>query len=266
MRRATTVVISAAVLPGLLALAACSGSSGKPAAASSASTGTAPAAGATTGGASAQPTAVTSPYGNVGLSSAALNAAMVAAAASATAVEITGSISSSQGQSVDIAVQLNADGTGVGNLTSPNGGIPFVSTGGVLYIQATPSFITLTGLASGSPQVAAIQNKWVRSTDPVATTVANGYSVFMSMKAFVAQSIGSGDNYVADGTSVVNGQKVANYKDMTEDSGALVLSVPVSGPALPVQDAETGSGSMDFTWNQPTKVTAPAAGQIYTGS
>jgi hypothetical protein len=262
MRRATTVVISAAVLPGLLALGACSGSSTTPSAAASNIT---VASGGATSSAPTAKTAAASPYGNVGLSSTALNAALVAAAGSATAVHISGSVSSQSG-SISIDVQLNKDGTSAGTITSSSGSIPFISTGGVLYLQATAGFISLTGLAAGSPEVAALQNKWVPSTNKDSATVANGYSVFMSMSAFVAQSIDSGDSYAADGTGTVNGQAVAKYQDITEGNGALVLSVPVSGSVLPVQDAESASGSMSFVWNQPSKINPPPAGQIYTGS
>jgi len=47
----------------------------------------------------------------------------------------------------------------------------------------------------------------------------------------------------------------------------LELSVPATGPALPIQEAgPNASSAVSFAWNQPTTVTAPAASQIYSSS
>lgn len=268
MRRATNLVVSAAVLPGLLALGACSGSSGTPkAAGSGTSAAAATSAAAGTASAAASPTAVVSPYGNVGLSSAALNAAMATATSSATALHIDAALESN-GAALNINVQLNKDGTGAGEISAQAFSIPFVAIGGVTYVQCTSGFISLTGMSPDTPTNKAILNKWVPSTNTaISSTVAN-YSTFMSMSAFLAQTVASGNTFVAEGTGTVNGQTVGNYRDTTTGGGDLVLSVPATGPALPVQDVETGStpGSMSFTWNQPTKVSGPPAAQVYAGS
>ena len=270
MRRATNLVVSAAVLPGLLALAACSGSSGTPKAAASGTSAPAPAAtSAAAGGASAaaSPTTVVSPYGNVGLSSAALNAAMATATGSATALHIDASLESN-GAPLNIDAQLNKDGTGAGDISAQAFSIPFIAIGGVTYVQCTPGFISLTGMSPDTPANKAIVNKWVPSTNSAISATVNNYSTFMTMSAFLTQTVESGDNFVTEGTATVNGQTVANYRDTTTGDGDLVLSVPATGPALPVQDVETGStpGSMKFTWNQPTKVSGPPAAQVYAGS
>ena len=51
--------------------------------------------------------------------------------------------------------------------------------------------------------------------------------------------------------------------------GVAELSIPASGPALPLQltgaTVSATAGTLTFTWNHPTTVTAPPADQIYTG-
>jgi hypothetical protein len=249
MRRTTVFAISAALLPGVLALAACSSAgSVKPAAA-----------------ASTAPVAV-----NAGLSSAKANAVINAAAAEATSLQIKGSMGSG-GQAVAVNLQF-VKTSAAGTLTISGVPISFISVNGTTYFKLSSAFATMLG---GDPSTAPFSHmidKWVSGSNPAVAPMATSFSAFTSLSSFISQLSGSSDQLTADGTGKVDGQVVAQYKDVDTTSTPLttqILSIPASGPALPVQEVGIGagnSGTVTFTWNQPITVSAPPAGEVYSGS
>ena len=257
MRKGTTLAISAALLPGVLTLGACSSSAAKPAA-----------GGVTTPGAAAATSAAAN-TSNVGLSSAALTAAMKTALTSATAVHVKGTVTEG-GQSISMDVQLNGDGSGAGTFTIGTDQFPFIAAGGTTYIELTSGLASLAGLSTSSGPAALLLNKWVPSTNPQISSFTDNLSTDLSLTAFIKSNETSGDTFTADGTSTVGGVPTAQYKDSNSNPPPTVFefSVPATGPALPMQEVGTGtsSGTIDFTWNEPTKVTPPPANQIYSGS
>ena len=262
MRKFSTVAISAILLPGVLALAACSASSTPKSAASAAAGSTA----------SAAPTAAatTAAESNTDLTSAEVNSQIAAAVKTATAVHVKGSMGSG-GSSVTLDLQLNKD-SGQGTITAGGLVVPFVSVDNAVYIQFTPSLLAQAGQSSTSTVGKELLNKWVSSTSTMGSSIASDFGPFMSLSAFAAQVTSDDSTFTADGTSTVNGVPVVNFKT-TDDSSTppdvSIISIPATGPALPVQ-VSSGSdgteGTTTFTWNQPTTgITAPPASQIFTG-
>lgn len=252
MRRASSIAVSAVLLPSVLALAACSASSAKTNTAAASAPGV-PAA------------------SNVGLTSAQANAAINSAVGNATALHVKGSMGSgAQLISMDIQFDKNsAQGTLVEGPTT----IPFIAVNGTSYIEFTSSLLAAAGSESGQSSAAANQlllNKWVSSTSSLGSSIASSFTPFMSLSAFTKQVTSSSDKLTSDGTATVDGQAVANYKDVdTSQTPPVteVLSLMQNGPALPLQVAGSGTeaGTMTFTWNQPTTITAPPASEIYSG-
>jgi hypothetical protein len=75
----------------------------------------------------------------------------------------------------------------------------------------------------------------------------------------------SGDTFTYLDTSTVNGVQVAQYKDVSTNSGSAgtsTLDIPLTGSPLPIEETGSSEGTVTFTWNEPTKVTAPAAADI----
>jgi hypothetical protein len=99
--------------------------------------------------------------------------------------------------------------------------------------------------------------------------MASGFKGFASYDAFISgMTSGSGsiavDNSTPAGTTSYNGQTVAVYKN-ADGSEAYFAA---SGPAYLLQAISTNAtsaGTLTFTWNQPTTVTAPPASQTYNG-
>jgi hypothetical protein len=261
MRRASSIAVSAVLLPSVLALAACSASSAKT---NTAATGGASAAGATAPG--GVPAA-----GNVGLTSAQANAAINTAVGNATALHVKGSMGSgAQLVSMDIQFDKNsAQGTLVEGPTT----IPFIAVNGTSYIEFTSSLLAAAGSETGQTSAAANQlllNKWVPSTSSLGSSIASSFTPFLSLSAFTKQVTSNSDKLTSDGTTTIAGQAAANYKAVDTSQTPPVteiISLMENGPALPIQVAGTGTeaGTMNFTWNQPTTITAPPAGDIYSG-
>jgi hypothetical protein len=245
---------------GLAALAACSSSGSSPAASAGKAGGSAsPTTAASTGAAAAA--------SNVGLTDSALRAAYVAAANGATAMHMKGTVNAN-GQTISMDVQLNKDDSSDGTLTIGTAQLPIKSTGGVYYLQFTPSFIQYMAKQQGSDPAAfaVLSNKWVSSNSTLGKNLANSFSQFMSYTSVVKQvsDNSDGDKVTSAGTGTLNGQSVAVYKS-TKGSK---LYFPASGPAYMLEQAVGGSdgtGTIDYTWNQPTTVTPPPASQIYNG-
>jgi hypothetical protein len=249
MRRTTTLAISAGLLPGALALAACSSAApSKPTLAAS----------------------TASAAGNIGLSSAAANAAINAAAEAATSLQIKGTIDT-DGQAVSMSVQFSKTG-GEGSMTISGMPISFVSVNGNAYIKVTSAFVTMLDGDPATAPFSQMLNKWVPASNSAISSIGSSFSTFDSLTSFISQVTSSSDQLTADGTGTVGGQAVAQYKDVDTSATPAttqILSIAATGPALPVQEVGVGAGNtgtVTFTWNQPVTITTPSADEIYSGS
>lgn len=243
---------------GLAALAACSSGGSSPAAAAGTASGSASPS-------TAASTAATAT--NAGLTDSALRAAFAAAAKGASAVHMKGAVTSS-GQTISIDVHLNKDESTDGTLTIGTAQLPVKAIGGVYYLEFTPSFIQYMAKQQGSNPAAfsMLSGKWVSSNSTMGKNLASSFSQFMSYSTMIKQveDNSDGDTVTAAGTTTLNGQSVAVYNS-TKGSK---LYFAASGPAYfleQVVGGSDGSGTIDYTWNQPTTVSPPPASQIFNG-
>lgn len=250
------VALSTAAL-AVAALAGCS---------SSAKTGAAAATGTATPAASS---AAAQSGTNAGLSQAAVAAALQKAAASATAVHVSGSATSG-GTSISLDIQLNkTPASASGTINAGGTAVPFVSVGGVTYIQFTASVLKLSGADSDPAASALLKDKWVSSKSSVGSSIATDFQDFTSYSTFTTGMTSTGSNGMlngatAAGTTSYHGQNVAVYKG----SDGTMAYITASGPAYLVAlvNASTSeAGTLSFTWNQPMTVNAPPAAQTYNG-
>jgi hypothetical protein len=244
---------AAATVVSLLAVAGCSSSGAKGGAAADSG-----AASATASSAAAQ---------NVGLTEQQLLDAFKKAAGQATAVHVKGAMDSG-GQKVSLDLQLNKQGASASGTISDNGAVvPVIAVNDTTYVQMTDSVLKMAGNIPASA-AALLKDKWVSSKSSIGSGMAGQFGRFSSYDSFISSIVGSSDGLLAGthaaGTTTYNGQSVAVYKD----GDGSITYFAATGPAylLEMQSGATSvSGTLDFTWNQPTTVTAPPASQIFTG-
>lgn len=269
MRRS---VIAAALLPCALALASCSSSSnsGSGIPIKAAATGTSATVGTDHTGAAG--------VSNTGLTQSQLEARVSAAAATATAIHVTGTLVD-DGQSMSLDLQINKDDSAQGTVSESGMVIPVIATTTTTYFQLTSSLITMMSaqMASGGSGSAALLSsltgKWIASTSSAGASLHNDLAGIMNFGQMTSQFSGGSsgaDGSVATftyiGTGVVDGQQVAQYRDVSSDKSTptTIMSVPLTGPALPIEISAGSQGSIALVWNQPTTVTPPPANEIAT--
>lgn len=252
-----TAAVSAVAVLGVLAVAGCS---------SSTKTATAASSGSASASAAASSSAAAS--GNVGLTQQQLITAFNAATAQATAVHVKGTeVSGTDKSSLDL--QLNKQGNSASGTVASNGAtIPIISVGGTEYIQMTDSLLKMSGNIPAS-SAALMKDKWVSSKSSTGASLASSFAQFGSFDGFVSSMTSSTDGLftgaTAAGTTTYNGQTVAVYKNGDGSTSYFAATGPAYVIAV-LAPGGGGSGTLDFTWNQPTTVSAPPASQILSGS
>jgi hypothetical protein len=206
---------------------------------------------------------------NAGLTQAQLLARFKTALASTTALHIKGS-STQNGSAFTMDMQINKDGTAQGSIVSEGLTMPLIVAGGVSYVQVTPSLVTVLKSQAAGADASSISKivtgKWISSKSAIGSSMTQGLDSMTNFGEMTKElASGSGDTFSYLGTATLNGQQVAQYKDVSTSDGTSstgTLSIPLNGTALPIAESGTSAGNATFTWNQPTKVTAPAASDI----
>jgi hypothetical protein len=254
-----TTVISVLIPSALsLALAGCG---------SSASSGS-PAGAATQGSsaASASPTTAS----NAHLTSAQVNDGTAAAAKEVTALHLKGTMDEG-GQILTLDIQDNQD-SGGGTFGESGISIPIRLVNGVSYLQMTPEVIQgliKPKLTSGTDQAAAqlLANKWVSSNSASGKEMTQSLSGLLDLHTAITSMFkGPQDTFSYIGTGTVDGQQVAQYRDVPADksSPTTISSFPLYGPILPIEIDAGSQGHLTLVWNKPAPITAPPADQIVT--
>jgi hypothetical protein len=257
--------LAAALIPCALVLTACGSNSGTAVSVSS-------------GGAT---TAAASGPSNADLTQVELLARFKTALASVTALHIKGTMSDS-GESFSMDMQINKDSSAQGTIVSSGMTIPMIAVDGVDYIQVTSSMASIIKASAGSDASLVskiIVGKWISSKSAVGSQMTDGFSSMTNFSEMTKElGTGSGDTFSYLGTSTVDGQPVAQYKDVSKNTGdgtssasasatttTSTLDIPLTGTPLPIQESgANNTGTMVFTWNEPTKISAPAAADIIT--
>jgi hypothetical protein len=208
---------------------------------------------------------------NAHLTQAQLVARLKTDLASVTALHMKGS-QSADGAAITMDMQINKSGTAQGTVGASGLVMPLITIGSVAYIQITPSYANLIksalGTSGDSGQLSSVVSqlivgKWIKTTtDSSLTSGMGGLTDFSEMIKQLGDSTTDTFSYL--GTGTVDGQQVAQYKDVSPGNPTATMSIPLTGSALPIQEGGGSAGMMTFTWNTPTTVTAPPAAQVVT--
>ena len=251
-------VLAAVFVPCALALAACSGSTANSGSAASSAT--------------PSPTGSTAQVGqgggdNGGLDSAQVVARYQSALALATtdAAHVKGTLVQG-GQSTAVDIQINKNGTSEGYIAANGTKIPFISVGGIGYMQYTASIEVAAKIDPNSQTGKLILDKWAASNTTLGASYNQAIAPMASWSGLAQITGSSADTYTYQGTATINGQRAVQYKDTSTSAGVpdALVSFQASGPMLPIQMSAGSFGGLTFTWDQPTTVTAPPAADLVT--
>jgi hypothetical protein len=190
---------------------------------------------------------------NAGLTQAALLARLRDALAGVHAMHMKGAVDYG-GSSMTVDMQLNQDGSAQGTLVEAGTVMPIIVVGGATYTQVTAADAANVPGGSG-----ARAGDWVEQA---------GDTDSMTDFETMVQELDSPSkySYSYQGTSTIGGRAIARYEETAVGSGGVdkLLSIPLSGPALPVSADSGAQGEFTFTWGAPTKVYAPAPAEVIT--
>lgn len=205
--------------------------------------------------------------GNVGLTSAQLIARIDAALASVTSVRVKENVVSG-GSTESLDIELTKD-SGAGTVTKDGVNLQYIVIGQMSYEKATKALMMRAGMDIPPAVEDSSVGKWASSKSELGRSLeASGEIRDFQPYITLLRQNNTNVDYVAEGTTVVNGTQVAKYGGVNRATGGTTeLYIPMTGPSLPLKAVEDGmvSGPIFFTWNQPTTITAPSAADSYDG-
>jgi hypothetical protein len=215
-------------------------------------------------------TATVALQNNAHLTQAQLVVRLKTALGGVAAVHINGG--TSPGGTIDM--QINKDDTDRGTIDADGMSMPVIQLGSITYLQITRSYANTVkselGAIGDNALVAQYRSeivvgKWLK-TATYGPGGDGGISGTRIVSQLTTQLTNGSNTFTYLGTSTVEGQPVAQYKDVTKDgsSPTATMSVALTGRALPILDDAGTHGSTTFTWNQPTTITAPPAADVVT--
>ena len=206
---------------------------------------------------------------NAGLTQAELLARFKTALANVTALHMKGGTTGGGSSAFSMDMQINKDSSAEGTIVSTGLTMPLIVVGGVSYVQVTSSLASTLKSAAGSNAsllAEIVVGKWISSKSSIGSSMTAGLSSLTNFSQMTKQlGTASGDTFTYLDTSTVNGVQVAQYKDVSTNSGSAgtsTMDIPLNGSPLPIEETGSSEGTITFTWNEPTKVTAPAAADI----
>lgn len=190
---------------------------------------------------------------------------VVSAANAAQAVHIKGTIINGS-ESVQLDVQLNADGTGQGTVSQNDVTIPLIASKDGDFVQFTAGVESEQALSPTS--AAGALNKWVPSDSPLlATSHIDQTFSNMQYHTLVPGIFNSlaGEHLQPVGEDDVNGTPVHSYR--FSEGTLLISDAPPHYLVRVVGSGGQHGGLVDFTnWDKPVQIDAPPSDQIYRGS
>lgn len=190
------------------------------------------------------------------------------AALAASAVHIKGTVTDS-GSTFAVDMQLDKTGDAQGSIVEGGTTIPLVVANKVYYIQFTKTLMSSNGIDPSGTAGTLLLNKWVSSTSKMlaGTDMVTGMKPMADYTTFMNGVLDQpkGGTLKTAGNGTVNGTAVAFYTDA--DGGKIAVATGSPHYMMQVEAPKSsGAGELDFTgWNQPVKISAPPAAEIYSG-
>ncbi|HYM46448.1 MAG TPA: hypothetical protein VES65_09885 [Solirubrobacteraceae bacterium] len=179
-------------------------------------------------------------------------AAAKAAAESATAVHVAGTLSSG-GSPITLNMDLAAGSGGRGQLSESSLAFELIVVGDTVYIKGSPAFYSHFG---GAAAAQLFQGKWLKA--PASTGELATLASLTNLGKIFDQALASSGTLAKGATTTVDGQQVVELRDTTKNGS---LYVATTGKPYPVEIVKRGSESGKITfsrWNQPVTLTAPS--------
>jgi hypothetical protein len=182
----------------------------------------------------------------------------------ASAVHVKGSLTE-ESTAIALDLQLNKDSAS-GTISQDAATIPVRWVKDVYYFQFNDSVIKMIGQSPTSVVGKQLRDKWIPSTSALAKGMADAFKDLLSYDTFLSSTIGKlvGASLTAGGKTTINGTAALEFK---EGDGSLAVAATAPHYLLRLVTPAPTKGTLDFAgWNQPVQVTAPAPGEIFTGS
>ncbi len=173
------------------------------------------------------------------------------AAASASAVHVTGSLVSG-GVPITIDLTLVSGEGGKGRISQNGLSFELIQVDGNAYISGSSSFYEHF---AGAGAAKLLQGKWLEASATTGSFASLGS--FTDMHKLIETALAQHGTLSKGATTTVAGQSAVPITD-TSQSGTLYVAT--TGKPYPVQIAKSGAGggSISFSgWDQPVKITAP---------
>ncbi len=177
------------------------------------------------------------------------------AAADATSVRLSGTITSG-GQEISVDITIAGGKGAKGSMTVGGAGVSLVVVGGKAYIKASDAFYKEFAGASSAAAIQLLHGKWLVGS--AASGQLKSLAAFTSVDQLFSQVVSSGGTLVNKGETTYQGQKAVAIYSKTKNG---TLYVAATGTPYPVALVGTGSdkGSIAFgDWNANVSITAPS--------
>ncbi len=177
-----------------------------------------------------------------------------AAATSASAVHVSGSIVSG-GVPISIDLQLVAGQGGKGQISENGLSFQLVQVGGYAYISGSSAFYSHF---AGSAAAQLLQGKWLKASATTGSlaSLASLTDLHRLLESALAKT---GASLTKGSVTTVEGQRVVPVTDTSAEGGTLYVAT--TGQPFPVQISKSGAGGGKIVfseWNKPVTLTAPA--------
>jgi hypothetical protein len=193
------------------------------------------------------------PNGEASKSPAAILADAKAAATSASAVRISGSIATGSG-TITLDLVLVAPDRARGRMTEQGESFDVLRVGKTVYVRGSRAFYTKV---AGKQAAALLQGKWLSA--PAATGQFASIGEFTDIRAFFTGVLGSHGRITRGAETTVGGQKVIALVDHSNSGGTLYIAT--TGKPYPTEIASPhggASGAVHFTgWGTSIRIAAP---------
>jgi hypothetical protein len=175
----------------------------------------------------------------------------------ASSVHIKGG-GSSEGQQFAIDMRYGAEGA-VGSMTTNGQTIELLRVGQTVYLKGTEAFWRSIG---GNAVAELLKGRYLKV--PATTPDFAELSSFTDLKKNAQELLKPDGEVSKGGRRTVHGVQAIGLVD-SKDGGTLYIALqgePYPLQAVPGAKAKNDSGSLDFDYGAPVKVTAPAADQV----